>query len=46
MGKWIKEHPKVAGLIATVAVAGAAYYGVPPGYTEQALKAACALLGC
>ena len=30
MRNFVKKHPKTSGLIATVAVAAAAYYGIPP----------------
>ena len=30
MKNWVKNNPKKAGLLAALAVAAAAYYGVPP----------------
>lgn len=32
MKNWVKNNPKKAGLLATLAAATAAYYGVPPSY--------------
>jgi hypothetical protein len=34
----VAAHPKTAGLLATAAIAGAAYYGVPPEITQTVLQ--------
>jgi hypothetical protein len=44
--KIFKKYPKLTALLGAAAVAGAAYYGVPPEYTQDFLKGACATLGC
>jgi hypothetical protein len=37
--EFVKTHPKLSGALATAAVAGAAYYGVPPDITQAILAA-------
>jgi hypothetical protein len=41
---WVRAHPKITATVGTLAAAGGAYYGVPPEYSQPALKFVCETL--
>jgi hypothetical protein len=41
---WVRAHPKITSAIGVAAAAAGSYYGVPPEYSQPALKFVCETL--